>query len=125
MKIKIKKDAKHYYVALCNAQKAMCNHEWCKTLEKVQGLTLDVETDYLFDDQFNTAPVPGVSELGLRMMDYSVEEVIDDERIGKMKCQWCGTTSPVGPACAKCGKTDSLKAFHPRLYGTVWEYASR
>jgi hypothetical protein len=86
MQIKIKKDAsklywkqlnKTYRGAAVPPREAI---EYGRMLEKVNGMTLEVETKYLFKDQFNTAPIPGVTELGLRVMEEYVEEVIDDER---------------------------------------------
>jgi hypothetical protein len=55
-------------------------------------MTLEVDTEYLFSDQYNTVPIPGISENGLRLMDEDITEVIDDARTGKGKCNWCGST---------------------------------
>ena len=58
------------------------------------------------------APVPGVSEYGLRIMDESVEEVIGDVRPGKAKCGWCGEiTEATNKVCPKCGKDEYMKVF--------------
>jgi hypothetical protein len=45
-------------------------------------------------------------------MDYLVEEVIDDARIGKMKCNYCGASSKVANFCCECGKSQYLQAFY-------------
>ena len=82
-------------------------------LQKVDGQWLEVETDYLFSDQFNTVPVPGVSEQGLRIMAASVVDVEDDARPGKARCQWCGKTSTDLEACSHCGKDEYLTVFKP------------
>lgn len=95
MRIKIKADAGVIYYRECyrhaSPQCGMLHRpEFVKMLEQVQGAWLTVETKHLFKDQFNTAPVEGVSESGLRIMENCVEEVEDDERIGKVRCNYCG-----------------------------------
>jgi hypothetical protein len=55
-----------------------------KMMQVVAGKWLEVETDYLFQDQFNTAPIAGVSEYGLRVMACHVEEIENDERIWRI-----------------------------------------
>ncbi len=109
MKIKIKKDAEQIYVN--SVFPFAVNWEWAKTMEKIAGMTLEVKTDYLFKDQYSTAPIPGISEKGLRIMQNVVEEVIDDERPGKARCRWCGRTGPAQGVCMTCGKTDYLEVF--------------
>lgn len=116
MKIKIKKDAKAIYIReqtkhLPPSAPGNINWDWARMLEQVQGMTLEVETEYLFKDQFNTGPIPGVSEHGMRIMESVVEEVIDDERPGKARCQWCGKTSMTTDKCSHCVKEDYLTVF--------------
>ena len=100
MEIKIKKDASAIYAK--NASDFQYSSEWWRTLQKVAGKTLVVETEFLFRNQFNTAPIEGVSENGLRIMEEWVEEVIDDKREYKMRCNYCGKTSNVGLSCSGC-----------------------
>ncbi len=38
---------------------------------KLNGLTLELETKHLFNNQWNTAPIPNVSEKGLRVFDWA------------------------------------------------------
>jgi rubrerythrin len=113
MKIKIKKSAPVIYRKGLNKRPtdgySKRELEWIDTLKKVSGKTIEVETDYLFNNQFNTAPIKGVSERGLRIMENLVEEVIDDERIGKYKCNWCGGYSEKKDKCPNCGKAKYLK----------------
>ena len=83
MRIKLDDNAASNYVTRCyrNASPScgmLHNPEFSAMLEKVQGKWLEVETDYLFEDQFNTAPIPGVSELGLRVMAEDVAEIEND-----------------------------------------------
>lgn len=109
MKIKIKKDAKAIYIG--GRGRLPVNLEWAAILEKIAGTTIEVETDFLFKDQFSTVPIPGVSDKGLRIMNEVVEEVIDDVRPGKARCRWCGRTGPAQGVCMACGKTDYLEVF--------------
>lgn len=130
------------------------NWKWYATLWIIQGLTLDVETKYLFIDQFNTAPLDvndyaqavlnmndftsrfphykeqanqamlSITGTGLRVRDESVAQVIDDERIGKASCRWCGHHISAPPVhewmttpCPNCGKTGYLS----NLAKFVWK----
>ena len=96
MEIKIKGNAHEIYAARVNTGHYMSlNDEWYNQLKAIAGKTLVVETKYLFKDQFNTAPIEGVSEIGMRIMVESVEEVIDDEREYTIRCTYCGKTSYV------------------------------
>ena len=99
MQIRIKSDAHGIYARKNRGMK----DEWYDKLKAVAGKTLEVETAYLFKDQFNTAPVEGVSEIGLRIMATSVEEVIDDEREYMLRCTYCGQVSEVSAVhSARC-----------------------
>lgn len=77
-------------------------------LEAVQGKWIEVETKHLFSDQFNTVPIPGVSELGMRIMMESVEEIEDDVRIGMKKCYYCGEQTR-DDKCNKCKTAEYLE----------------
>lgn len=116
MQIRIKEDAKASYIRRCHA----INWDWANMLEKVQGQLLEVETEYLFRDQFNTAPIPGVSDLGMRIMAADISEIIDDIRPSKIRCQWCGKISDATvygdfDMCLHCGKIDYIKRFDEML----------
>ena len=113
MEIKIKGNAHEIYAASIAARKHMfLNDEWYEKLKAIAGMTLKVETDYLFKDQFNTAPIEGVSETGMRVMAESVEWVIDDEREYALKCNYCGqvvyTNMVTSERCPHCGQGDYL-----------------
>ena len=87
MKIRIFKEASAIYMRSCyKGAPASCgmlhNPSYYEALKRVEGCVLDVETDYLFTDQFNTEK--------LRIMANVVTEVIDDERIGKIKSGYTG-----------------------------------
>lgn len=110
MKVKVKDNAKDYYVRR-TIHNGLVNWKWAETLEKVQGQTLEVETEWLFRDQFNTAPIPGISENGLRLMAADVSEVIDDMRPGKFFCRYCHHWGENGEFCPHCLQTLYLEPF--------------
>jgi hypothetical protein len=88
------------------------NWDWHKMLEQVQGMTLEVETKFLFAGQYNTVPIPGVSEQGMRIMDESVDEVIDDIRPSRKRCNWCGHHSDINAeVCENCERNDYFEKF--------------
>lgn len=111
MKIRIKDNAKQIYIAYSVGY----SDEFARMLEAVQGQVLEVETRFLFRDQYNTAPIPGVTDLGLRIMDAWVAEVIDDIRPQKIRCQWCGKISDASEGfldiCIHCGKSEYIQRF--------------
>lgn len=99
---------------------------------ELDGLTVTLETKHLFNDQWNTAPIPGVSELGLRVFDWG-QDYIDNKRIKKghwleqtpamrearrnrLKCGYCGKQhdkrdTPAPPVfCLACLGSEHLKA---------------
>lgn len=53
----------------------------------------------------------GICVSGLRIMESSVSEVIDDERPGKARCNWCGQTSLDTGICSHCDNTEYLEVF--------------
>jgi hypothetical protein len=117
MKIKIKDNASKIYWNDVNKiyrgaavpPKSIIN--FGNMLEKINGMTIDVETKYLFKNQFNTVPIQEVSERGMRIMEEYVEKVIDDERPGKARCNQCGNTSNSTTVCSKCNKSEYLTIF--------------
>jgi len=73
-------------------------------LSKVEGCWLEVDTKYLFSSQFNTKPIPKVSEVGLRIYETDVEAIEGDERIGRSVCGYCGLWNDTGASCKGCSK---------------------
>ena len=133
MKIRIRDNAKSVYLGRINCQGGCTNWDWAYLLEVLQGEVLEVQTEYLFVDQFNAAPPaperaeelmarlnPRHSEqvrasvkkvltgTGMRIMEYLVSEVMDDVRPNKMRCHWCGHCADLADSCPKCGKDDHL-----------------
>src|SRR5215469_1801855 len=41
------------------------------TGKALDGKTIELETDHLFDNQWNTTPIPGFSEKGYRVFDWA------------------------------------------------------
>jgi len=87
--------------------------EWEKMLEAIEGQWLEVETEHLFRDQFNTAPIPGISENGMRIMIEDISEIEDDIRGDVIKCHWCGGYADGSGKCGKCDRTDHLEPLDP------------
>ena len=96
MQILINENAAGNYIKRCYKHArpeayGLHNENFYNILKNVQGNWLSVETEHLFSDQFNTAPIDGV------------------------KCQWCyGYDKDNDGACDKCGKTEYLKPLNPR-----------
>lgn len=106
MKIHISKDAGRLY-----AHTRMPNQCYLHELHKIAGKWLEVDTKNLFKDQFNTLPTEGVYNKYIHIMDVYVDEVFEDERIGKLRCKSCGHVQKnnIGENyhsmfCPKCGK---------------------
>jgi hypothetical protein len=119
MRIRLNDKAATHYVTRCyrhaHPQCGMLHSpKFAKMLEAVEGQWLEVETDHLFNDQFNTAPIPGVSENGLRLMLGDIVAIEDDARIGVVKCAWCaGYDHNHDEACDNCGKSEYLHELKP------------
>ena len=119
MRIKMNDEAARHYVTRCyrHAHPACGqrhNPKFATMLRAVQGQWIEVETDHLFRDQFNTVPIPGVSENGLRVMVSDIVDIEDDVRQGVVKCSWCyGYDTDGDGACDKCGKTEYLRSLNP------------
>jgi hypothetical protein len=102
------------------------------------GQRVRVETDYLFVDQFNAAPlskrrarrlvrravaehpywacyadkaVHMLSGHGLRINHEHVSRVLADARDGRRRCNWCGNHSEAdgGRFCPHCGHEDGFE----------------
>jgi hypothetical protein len=111
MKLVIKKNAVECY----RKQGGMYSPDYAASLRKIEGTIVDVETDHLFEDQYN------IVQENLRVFDYAVESIIDDARIGRQHCQYCGKHSAINEktpnmssdACPKCGTIGYLTPFKP------------
>jgi hypothetical protein len=70
---------------------------YMKLLEQIEGTIREVDTEFLFQDQYNLV------DPNLRVMAWMVEKVIDDARINRMRCAWCGHNQSMQHTCEKCG----------------------
>ena len=119
MRLKIKENAGNIYHKNYNKGKSpehympAVTREYADKITAIQGMTIEIETKYLWDDQFNTAPIEGISECGLRILDFKgeksiIEEIIDDARPGRAKCGSCGNylreDDLLGDPCWWCDK---------------------
>lgn len=74
---------------------------WLKANE---GNLIEIETDYLFDNQYNTVSfvdADGQLNCGYRLYDTMISEVINDARKGMGKCNYCGKMLHAGETCTK------------------------
>ena len=94
MQIKLKKSVtmaqQHARTVPAHAGYTTEQFKWRDLLGKIGGMTLEVETQHLFGDQFNTGPIPDISPTGIRVMNDMVVEIIDDVRPTAVKCDYCG-----------------------------------
>jgi hypothetical protein len=135
MQIRIRQDAAGIYCRRFTDQQMIPDQQWAEILRVLAGEVLEVETDYLFANQFNTAPVSkeraevlmrrveeyrtqqmcdrvrSALAMGVRIMQESIEEIVDDVRPGMMRCSWCGKSAPVADVCPHCEKNDHLEQF--------------
>lgn len=114
MKILINDNAASNYIKRCYNKVSpeafgLHNENFYQILKKIQGTWVEVETEHLFSDQFNCAPIDGVTELGVRIMIEDVVEIENDVREGVVKCQWCfGYDKDKDSICDRCGKSEYL-----------------
>ena len=115
MKIVIRKYAASEYVGRMTLRDGRLhpqyNSEWYTILCKIEGKTLDVDTNCVFKYNFNTMPIDGVSSLGLQVGIESIERIIDDVRGELMHCTYCGRTQKKATHCECCGRDNFLEFF--------------
>ena len=80
-------------------------------INEVAGCWLEVDTKFLFSDQFNTVSGkhPGNN---LRIMLRNVAEIKNDIRINRKFCRWCNHHSPINAkSCINCNNSDHFEEF--------------
>lgn len=103
---------------------------------KLDGVVLTLETAFLFENQWNTAPIEGFSETGIRVMDWAQDYPVDfDKHIKKgyyldqteamrevrrntVKCGYCGKNEPAQKGyvfCPHCLDSEYLKESELKL----------
>lgn len=110
MEIKIVNNAKEVYGQNVGRYGSY-NQEWANQMKAISGKWLKVETDSLFDDQFNTEDY--------RIMQNMVQEIKDDARVGRGRCGWCGNHAPVDKPCHEAKYFQAFKI--PPVLGYVEE----
>lgn len=83
-----------------NAWYKTCNHEMREWLKANAGEWVEVETDCLFTNQYNTEKY--------RIVDDMIVAVKDDARIGKAKCKYCGRITEADEPCTKHDQCASI-----------------
>lgn len=90
------------------------SREFRQMIRDLDGRPVEIETQFLFGDQWNTAPIPGISEKGLRVFNWHEDiwpnaniktgywvDVTDEMRAilrTTLKCGYCGKHYPEGTA---------------------------
>lgn len=113
------------------AQGTECFETWgggTHYLSQLDGREVELETKHLFDNQWNTAPIPGVSDKGYRVFDWAQDyqegtkqkkghwleltpEMIE-ARENRVACGYCGEQYARADAprfCPKCLGSEYLK----------------
>lgn len=113
MKILIKKEAGDMYISENTSYDGIYFGDpvWEDILFRISGKVLEVDTEELFKHEFNTKPIKGISEMGIRIPETYVEKVINDIRPGKARCELCNRTSESDKVCTHCGRSDYLEPF--------------
>lgn len=86
------------------------NDYWERIMSKIQGKVLDVNTEFLFKYEYEIDPIKGVCEDHIRITDEYVEEVIDDARYGKARCDFCNSISDDTDVCTVCNRRGYLES---------------
>jgi len=113
MRIKIKQDALSIYVRdHTDYNGDYHGHDWWESfLKQVSGKELKVDQENLFKHEFDVLPISGVSDATIRILDDYVDMIIDDQRIGKARCELCNSVSLDTQVCSHCGRSDYLDVF--------------
>lgn len=103
MRLKIKSNAKDLYYAGLRANRSRnvgftkAENTFGDIIKKIQSTWVEVDTDFIWDDQYNTVSIVGVSKNGIRILDFNNEQefsIIDtiegDVRLHRLKCSKCG-----------------------------------
>lgn len=97
MKIKIKEGASNHAYHSERPGRRLRNYS--SMIRELEGEWLEVETKHLFTDQYNTVPVPGVSDLGLRIGEILIEKIEEDVRLDMNVCNKCNKITKETTCC--------------------------
>lgn len=84
-------------------------------LDDNAGQWVEVDTDYLFNNQYNTTSIingDGSLHGGYRLYDSQIDAVRNDARVGMGKCKYCGKMVSFGTGCSKHAEC--------LIYGIEW-----
>lgn len=82
--------------------------EYREAVRSLSGKEVELETEHLFDNQWNTAPIEGLTENGLRVFDWQDASFPDVEHVRQV--QWLEQTDEMREVrhntlkCGYCGK---------------------
>ena len=103
MKIRIKQDAAAILRATRkkNGASQPDEYRYIRELEAIQGMTFDIDTSMLFNNNFVVLPGQNIysDKDDLNVDSEYVEEIIDDVRIGLTICEYCGA---IYEECRSC-----------------------
>lgn len=89
---------------------------WAKAMKEIEGKWVEIDTRYLFNNQYSTVGVRHASN-GLRITEDDIVDIVDDARVGRSICNWCNRNCPSDfMFCPHCGKADRLEPFKVKSY---------
>ncbi|MGL5460763.1 MAG: hypothetical protein ACRDBY_14195 [Cetobacterium sp.] len=93
-----------------NITRGSHNRSMTEYLKAKEGTWIEIDTDCLFTNQYNTKD-------GFRIYDWMIRDIKDDVRRGKGRCNYCGKIS-VGDKCNCCdeGKEYFVKFTEDNCY---------
>jgi len=87
---------------------------YAEKLKLINGQWVEIDTEHLFKEQLNTKPIANITNVGLRIYQNDIEEIVDDERIGRSRCDYCSAWDDTGKPCPNCNnETKYMKEFFP------------
>lgn len=75
-----------------------------KALRLLEGHSVEVDTKYLYQAQYQTKAFPGHPN-GIRLQDRDVDQVWNDARKARARCAFCPQQGPDTDPLCKCGGT--------------------
>jgi len=96
-----------------------------RLLSRIEGSYVDVDTTRLYSDQFDiTNALIG----RMRVLASDVDDIIDDKRIGKVKCLLCGKLYGQSQHCPRCGSNSCkslIEGYGPTMETKIKSVLSR
>jgi len=76
IKAKIKRNAAQLYVGYCaHTDNTPVNWEYQKLLKQIENKWINLDTQYIFLNQYNTAPIPNLSKNGMRIEERYINDI--------------------------------------------------